>query len=262
MTASVRWARSSLADRRPAVPLMVRTVVRSSWLNGSTASSRPAGERRQARTGTMTDMTKCRSDEPAKLLARQRALQTEAEDVRAQLGLAQMLGAVGDPVLVGSAALGLMAWRDIDVTVVCPSLDDGRVIAVAAELAAHQDVKSVEYRDDSGRWNLTTCASPFCVSRRCGAPGRSTAYRCVAGTSTRPYLTTVFATPTSSPGGSRESSRDPSVISCPGKRCGIEETDKTSLPRRGYRGARRLRAGGDKRHGQSGNLHNFRAARP
>jgi hypothetical protein len=101
----------------------------------------------------MTDMTKCRGDEPAKLLARQRALQTEAEDVRAQLGLAQMLGAVGDPVIVGSAALGLMAWRDIDVTVVCPSLDEGQVIAVAAELAAHQDVKTVEYRDDRGRWN-------------------------------------------------------------------------------------------------------------
>jgi hypothetical protein len=101
----------------------------------------------------MTDMTKCRSDEPAKLLARQRALQTEAEGVRAQLGLAQVLGAVGDPVPVGSAALGLMAWRDIDLTVVCPSLDQGPVIAVAAKLAVHPDVKSVEYRDDSGRWN-------------------------------------------------------------------------------------------------------------
>jgi hypothetical protein len=101
----------------------------------------------------MTGMTKCRGDEPPKLLARQRALQTEAADVRAQLGLARVLGAVGDPVLVGSAALGLMAWRDIDVTVVCPSLHEGPVIAVAAELAAHQDVKTVEYRDDSGRWN-------------------------------------------------------------------------------------------------------------
>jgi hypothetical protein len=104
------------------------------------------------RTRTMTDVTKCGSDEPAELLARQRALQTEAEHVRAQLDLAQVPGAVDDPVLVGSAALGLMAWRDIDITVVCPSLE-GRVIAVAAELAVHQDVKAMQYRDDSGRWN-------------------------------------------------------------------------------------------------------------
>jgi hypothetical protein len=92
-------------------------------------------------------------DESAELLARQRALQAEAEQVRAQLDLARVLGAAGDPVLVGSAALGLMAWRDIDMTVVCPSLDPGQVIAVAAELAAHQNVQAMQYRDDSGRWN-------------------------------------------------------------------------------------------------------------
>lgn len=64
-----------------------------------------------------------------------------------------MLGAIGTPVLVGSAALGLMAWRDIDVTVVCKSLDEAAVLAAAAKLARHQDVKSMQYRDDSGRWN-------------------------------------------------------------------------------------------------------------
>src|SRR5450755_1541458 len=74
MTASVRWARSSLADR-PLRALSHR------------ARGRPSGARRQDRTGPMTDMTKCRGDEPAKLLARQRALQTEAADVRAQLAL-------------------------------------------------------------------------------------------------------------------------------------------------------------------------------
>jgi len=103
--------------------------------------------------GSMSDVTKCGSDEPAELLARQRALQTEAEQVRGQLDLARVLGAVGDPVLVGSAALGLMAWRDIDITVVCSSLDQGQVLAVATGLAAHQDVKAMQYRDDSGCWN-------------------------------------------------------------------------------------------------------------
>lgn len=87
------------------------------------------------------------------LLARQQALQAEAEQVRVRLGLDRVLGAVGDPVLVGSAALGLMAWRDIDTTVVCPSLDDRLVLAAAAELGGHPDVKALRYRDDSGRFN-------------------------------------------------------------------------------------------------------------
>jgi len=81
-------------------------------------------------------------------------LQAEAEQVRGQLDLDRVLGTVGKPVLVGSAALGLMAWRDIDTTVVCQSLEKGPVLAAAMELAAHRDVKTAQYRDDSGRWNL------------------------------------------------------------------------------------------------------------
>jgi hypothetical protein len=96
----------------------------------------------------------------AELLARQRALQAEAEQVRAQLDLDRVLGAVGDPVLVGSSALGLMAWRDIDITVVCRSLDKRAVLAAGAELAAHQDVHSLNYRDDSGRFNENPRAYP------------------------------------------------------------------------------------------------------
>jgi hypothetical protein len=94
------------------------------------------------------------TDETAELLARQQALQAEAEQVRGQLDLDRVLGTVGKPVLVGSAALGLMAWRDIDTTVVCQSLEKGPVLAAAMELAAHRDVKTAQYRDDSGRWNL------------------------------------------------------------------------------------------------------------
>jgi hypothetical protein len=93
------------------------------------------------------------TDETTELLARQRALQAEAEQVRGALDLDRVLGAVGNPVLVGSAALGLMAWRDIDTTVVCQSLDKRPVLAAATKLAAHQDVKTMQYRDDSGRFN-------------------------------------------------------------------------------------------------------------
>jgi len=93
------------------------------------------------------------NDEGTGLFARQLSLQAEADLVRAQLELDSALGAVGEPIVVGSTALGLMAWRDIDVTVVCRSLDKSQVLAVAAELAAHPDMKEVTYRDDTGRWN-------------------------------------------------------------------------------------------------------------
>lgn len=105
-------------------------------------------------------MTKCGSDEAAELLARQQVLQSEAEHVRARLDLDQTLSAVGDPVLVGSAALGLMAWRDIDITIVCRSLDKRQVLAAAVELAAHQDVKAMQYRDDTGRRNQDPAKYP------------------------------------------------------------------------------------------------------
>jgi hypothetical protein len=93
------------------------------------------------------------TDEETELLGRQRALQEEAEQVRTRLDLDRVLGAVGNPVLVGSAALGLMVWRDIDTTVVCQSLEKRAVLAAATELAAHQDVKTMQFRDDSGRFN-------------------------------------------------------------------------------------------------------------
>jgi hypothetical protein len=93
------------------------------------------------------------SEDDDDLLTRQSELQAEAEQVRGQLSLDRILGAVGEPVLVGSAALGLMTWRDIDATVVCQSLGKAPVLTAAMELAAHQDVKTLQYRDDSGRWN-------------------------------------------------------------------------------------------------------------
>jgi len=49
--------------------------------------------------------------------------------------------------------MGLMTWRDLDVTVVCQSLNRRQVLGVAAELAGHQDVKALQYRNDTGRWN-------------------------------------------------------------------------------------------------------------
>ncbi|KAA5826024.1 hypothetical protein ABT337_26055 [Saccharopolyspora hirsuta] len=89
-------------------------------------------------------------------LARQRELQTEADLVHTDLRLGELLGALGEPVRVGSAALGLMVRRDLDITVICPRLDPAAKSAVAgvgAELAVHDRVRQVRFRDDTGCWN-------------------------------------------------------------------------------------------------------------
>jgi hypothetical protein len=88
------------------------------------------------------------------LLARQDALQAEAADVLADLGLFALLARAGAPVQVGSVALGLMVWRDIDVTVLCPSLDPAGIFGLAAPLASHPGIGKLEFRNDSGPWNV------------------------------------------------------------------------------------------------------------
>lgn len=89
------------------------------------------------------------------LLGREQALRQEADGVVADLRLVQQLSELGDPVRTGSSALGLMVWRDIDLTVVCDDeLGDGGVIALAGWLALQPSVRQVTYRDDTGAWNM------------------------------------------------------------------------------------------------------------
>lgn len=88
------------------------------------------------------------------LLARQSALQREADEVAADLDLGRLLTEAGEPVRVGSSALGLMTWRDLDLTVVCPSLSVEQVAGLAARLAAHPRVREVVFRNDTGSWNV------------------------------------------------------------------------------------------------------------
>ncbi|MEV7026925.1 hypothetical protein [Kitasatospora sp. NPDC093558] len=90
------------------------------------------------------------------LVQQQDELQVEADEVNKDLGLDEALGRVGDPVRVGSAALGLMVRRDLDVTVVCPRLDAGvheAVAGIGARLAMHERVRQVRFRNDTGAWN-------------------------------------------------------------------------------------------------------------
>lgn len=92
-------------------------------------------------------------DTSASLFQAQSALQAEADAVDAGLGLTELLKSVGAPVRVGSSALGLMVWRDLDITVKCSTLSVEPVAATGARLAADRRVRQVVLRNDTGRWN-------------------------------------------------------------------------------------------------------------
>lgn len=51
------------------------------------------------------------------LFAVQEALQDEANKVIRKLGIMELLQKFGEPKIVGSLALGLMVWRDVDIEV-------------------------------------------------------------------------------------------------------------------------------------------------
>ncbi|KAA9388178.1 hypothetical protein [Neorhizobium galegae] len=90
------------------------------------------------------------------ILEKQAELQAQADAIVSALGLDDLLGAAGNPVRVGSSALGLMVRRDIDITVVCERLDPAtrRTVAeIAGELMLDRRVGTLRYRNDSGVWN-------------------------------------------------------------------------------------------------------------
>lgn len=89
----------------------------------------------------------------AALLSRQEMLQTEAHVVLNDLDLLRILAEVGRPYQVGSVALGLMVWRDIDLTVLCPSLEPDRIFGIMRPLASHPRVRQLHFRNDTGHWN-------------------------------------------------------------------------------------------------------------
>ncbi len=77
-----------------------------------------------------------------------------AELVRADLELDDVLAGLGEPHLVGSAALGLMVWPDLDITVVCAALDVAALSRAAVDLVSHPRVRQLTLRNDSGAWNI------------------------------------------------------------------------------------------------------------
>jgi hypothetical protein len=90
-------------------------------------------------------------------LSLQAQLRAEADAVEAELELTALLGGLGEPVRVGSAALGLMVRRDLDITVICSALDHATragVASIGAQLATRPQVREVRLRNDTGFWNI------------------------------------------------------------------------------------------------------------
>ncbi|MFD1427526.1 hypothetical protein JOD24_002732 [Kroppenstedtia sanguinis] len=87
------------------------------------------------------------------LLAHQLQLQIEADEVAEEMHLKQLLTVAGTPVKVGSAALGLMVWRDLDITVVCSKLNIAAISGVASRLMSNPQVRDLKFINDTGNWN-------------------------------------------------------------------------------------------------------------
>lgn len=72
-----------------------------------------------------------------------------------ELDLMRMLAAVGTPTQIGSSALGLMVWRDIDILVVSPGLRPEQALKILQPLFAHPQVLQVQYRNKGRVFNDT-----------------------------------------------------------------------------------------------------------
>lgn len=89
------------------------------------------------------------------LLQRQRLLQDEAQSVLRELNLVALLSAGGVVRQIGSSALGLMVWRDIDLAASSPRLSIERAFEIMCSLLTHPYVKHVRYFHQSGHFKLT-----------------------------------------------------------------------------------------------------------
>lgn len=84
------------------------------------------------------------------LLRRQDALQAEGWDILERLQVLPLVGHVGDPVIVGSFALGLMVWRDIDIEIYCRDLSPDVIFEALRPLASVPGIHKLNFRDWSG----------------------------------------------------------------------------------------------------------------
>jgi hypothetical protein len=98
------------------------------------------------------------SEYKSALLQRQNMLQAEAKLVLDDLQLFSLLSPLGSTFLLGSAALGLMVWPDIDITISHPGLSIDRVMEVMTSVYVHPRIQRVRYANEVGRFNPTGLA--------------------------------------------------------------------------------------------------------
>ena len=103
----------------------------------------------------MSDSETLTSEYITELLHRQNKLQAEAELVLEDLKLIRLLSPLGSPVLLGSAALGLMVWPDIDITISCPGLTIDQALETMRPVYTHPRIKRVRYLNETGSFNPT-----------------------------------------------------------------------------------------------------------
>jgi hypothetical protein len=85
------------------------------------------------------------------LLARQSALQDEAQEVLADLDLAGLVADIGPLLITGSYVSGLMCWRELDVMVlVGQQFSPQDLMGVLARIVQRAEVTDLQYRDERG----------------------------------------------------------------------------------------------------------------
>ncbi|WP_437510913.1 hypothetical protein [Sorangium sp. So ce1099] len=94
--------------------------------------------------------TRLSPEQASALWARQAALQAEASEVLAELDLLACASRLGVPEQIGSAASGLMVWRDLDLGVRCRAPGSREVLTALLPALAHPGVLEVHYREETG----------------------------------------------------------------------------------------------------------------
>ena len=110
-----------------------------------------AGYLRQSRTVTDRGCSGMSSASDEELLARQSALQAEAQEVLAGLDLAALVADIGPLVVTGSFVSGLMCWRELDVMVcVGDHFSPREVLRLLQRIVARTGATALEYSDERG----------------------------------------------------------------------------------------------------------------
>jgi hypothetical protein len=76
------------------------------------------------------------------------ALMAEAAAILHEHGLLNVLRQYGDPIVVGSYALRVMAWRDLDLSLVMEELALPRFFALGRDLALTLHPYKMSFRDE------------------------------------------------------------------------------------------------------------------